>query len=112
MATTITVVRGDTQPPIACQLTDTVSGLPVDLTPATKVVKAKFRKRRTTTVLFTATCSKVPGGEEAGQVLMAWPANALDGLLGLYEIEWSVEDSGGFLMTVPATTRIRVKADF
>jgi hypothetical protein len=112
MAGRITVVRNDTSPPIACQLYDSVTGTLIDLTPPTRVVKAKFRKAGTTTVLFTTTCSKVPGGEEAGQVLMYWPANSLDDIVGNYELEWSVEDDGGLIQTVPTPTKIRVKADF
>ena len=37
---------------------------------------------------------------------------ALTDLIGTYEIEWSVEDSGGFVQTVATPTRIRVKGDF
>lgn len=110
---TILLVANDTQPPLLHQFLDSVTGLPYDLTSPTRTAYAKFRKKNSTTTVFTATCSKVAGGESAGQVQMDWPAaTGLTGLTaGYYEIEWYVVD-GTDIQTEFDTTKCRIRKDF
>ena len=109
----ILLVANDTQPPLLAQLTDGVTGLPIDLTDPALLVYAKFRKKNSTTTIFTALCSKVSGGETAGQVQMDWPAaTGLKTLTrGFYEIEWYTVD-GTAIQTAFLTTLCRVRKDF
>lgn len=113
MASTVNLVANDTLPPLLHQFTDSITGLPYDLTSATRVAYAKFRRRGSTTTIFTATCTKVSGGEAAGQVQMDWPAaTGLKNLTtGYYELEWYVMD-GTDIQTEFETTKVRVRKDF
>jgi hypothetical protein len=85
--------QGDNLPSIYCQLFDQESGVNNDLSAATTVVTAKFKRKGTTTVLATITCAKVFGGT-TGWVRMDWGSTTLDVARGRYEIEVSVSYNG------------------
>jgi hypothetical protein len=107
--TTIKLVSGDDGPPIQFQLSDE-NGAALDVSDALKTVHAKFRKRGTSTVLFTATCTKVAGGY-AGICELAWPAASLDVDAGYYELEFYV-DTNGSIQTCYDVQRIKLRDDF
>ncbi len=98
---TIRLVANDTQPPLLATLTDSVTGLPFDLTSSDRVVHFQFRSKSSMTQLFTVVADKIPGGEAAGQVSVTWPASALVRAAGYYKgrfyvtwtgHEWSMTD--------------------
>lgn len=105
----INLVSGDDLPVIQFQLSDE-NGNPIDLSVATTEVYAKFRKRGTTTVLFTQECTKIAGGY-AGICELEWPTDALDVAAGYYELEFYLSYDGK-IQTVWDVQKIRVRADF
>jgi hypothetical protein len=109
MLETIYLVSGDNLPAVRSQLYNESGGI-LDISAPTITVFAKFRKRGTSTVLFTVECSKVAGGA-SGQIEMAWPTNALDLSKGRYEIEYSVSFNG-LTQTVYDIQRCHIREDF
>lgn len=83
MSDTIKLVQGDTRPRLQVTLTDTQTGNPIDLSDALTAVSIEFRQRGGTAVT-PIPCTKVGDGS-TGEVLMDWPAGALDGDPGSYE---------------------------
>lgn len=108
MSDIIKLVQGDTLPTVTVTLTDEFTGVAVDLTGATVVVK--FRASGTTTVLTTLACAIV--GAAAGIFSFSFPSPALDVEPGLYEGEIQVTFSGGEIQSVYDVLKFRVRADF
>lgn len=111
---TIYLVANDSNPPLRVQLGD-ATGSYIDLTSPAKTVWFKFRKRGTTTVLFTQQCDKVAGGEAVGQIEMVWPLTGLAIAAGSYEGEFYVIDttSGDTrVQTCYDVQKFKVRLDF
>ena len=108
MSDIIKLVQGDTLPLITVTLTDEFTGVAVDLTSATVVVK--FRAMNTTTVLSTLACNIV--GAASGIFEFDFPAPALDVDAGLYEGEIEVTFSGGAIQSVYDPLKFRVREAF
>lgn len=108
MSDIIKLVQGDTLPTITVTLTDEFTGVAVDLTGATVVVK--FRAAGSTTLLTTLACTLV--GAAAGIFSFSFPSPALDVDPGLYEGEIQVTFSGGEIQSVYDVLKFRVREDF
>jgi hypothetical protein len=108
MSDIIKLVQGDTLPTITVTLTDEFTGVAVDITGATVVVK--FRAAGSTTLLTTLACTIIsPTG---GIFSFSFPSPALDVEPGLYEGEIQVTFSGGAIQSVFDILKFRVREDF
>lgn len=110
MAERIKLVQGDNYPWINLTLTDQVTGLGIDLSQASTVVRVYFRAAGTTNVLSTLTCQKVDGGG-TGQVKFNFPGSTLDVAAGSYEGEVEV-DFDGAKQTVFEVLKFSVRSQF
>ncbi len=108
MSDIIKLVQGDTLPTVTVTLTDEFTGVAINLTGATVVVK--FRAAGSTTVLSTLTCALI--GAAAGIFSFSFPSPALDVAAGLYEGEIQVTFSGGAIQSVYDVLKFRVREDF
>lgn len=109
MAEKIRLVKGDTRPALVCNLTDEVTGQPIQVGGATPVLK--FRKVGATTL--TATVPGVVTNSE-GQVTF-FPQLApemLQGEPGDYEGEVEVTFADGTKQTVFDLLKFKVRGDF
>ncbi len=107
----IYLVRNDNGSQLECRLTRDDSDVPVDLTDA--VVKLRFRKKKTTIVLFTLTNITVaPVDLPNGQALFQFLAANLDLEPGLYEGEVEVTFNNSNIETVYETIDFQVRDDF
>lgn len=109
--TIIELVKDDNGTQIECIITRDNTGLPVDLTGA--VARLKFRKKRTTTVLFNLTnIIEEPVDLEAGQAVFQFSAANLDIEAGLYEGEVEVTFPNANIETVYEIINFQVRDDF
>ena len=108
MSDIIKLVQGDTLPVVTVTLTDGVTGVAVDLTGATVVVK--FRAAGTTPVLSTLAGTLVT--PVSGVFSFSFPSPTLDVNPGLYEGEVQVTFSGGGIQSAYDLLKFRVREDF
>ena len=71
----------------------------------------KFRKKDTTAILETITCSIVGDGT-AGNVIMTWLASTLADAEGIYEGEIEITYDNGKISTVRDLLKFDVRAGF
>lgn len=107
----ILLVKDDNGSQLECRITRNDTNTAVDLTGATALLK--FRKRRTTTVLFTLTNIQIaPVDLPAGQALFQFSAANLDLAAGLYEGEVQITFSNSNVETVYEIINFQVRDDF
>ncbi len=106
----IKLVANDDLPDLIGQLTDTVTGLPLDVSNPTTLIYAKFRAKNTDTVLFTQACTKIGDGS-SGQWRLAWPALGLAVDAGKFEMELYL-DFNGKTQTVYDLIPFKIRDDF
>lgn len=107
---TINLVQGDTGPQIKATLTRADTGAVEDLTGAT--IKLHFRKRRTTTVLFSLTNEAVAADLDDGICTFRFSGDQLDLDEGYYEGEIEVVSSAGVRETVYELIDFHLRKDF
>lgn len=109
MADIIKLVQGDSKPDIMLSLTDENTGLAIDLSAATTVVRVKFRAAGSETLLSTITCSKTDAVN--GKVSFNFTGGVLDVDAGSYEgeIEISFDTQ---TQTVYDVLKFRVRGEF
>jgi hypothetical protein len=110
MSEKIKLVQGDTRPALVCNLTDDTTGLAVDITGATAVLK--FRATGATELQATVPGAITDGAN--GQVTF-YPASApemLQGAAGDYEGEIEVTFSDTQIQTVYDVLKFRLREDF
>lgn len=108
MSDIIKLVQGDTLPTVTVTLTDEFTGIAVDITGATVVVKFRL----TGTEIVLSTLATVIVGAAAGIFSFTFPAPALDVDPGLYEGEIQVTFAGGAIQSVYDPLKFRVRKDF
>jgi hypothetical protein len=109
--TTIFLVKDDNGSQVECIITRDNTGLPVDLTGAT--ARLKFRKKRTTDVLFTLSNLTEDGIDlEQGQAIFEFTDANLDLDAGLYEGEVEVTFPNQNVETVFEVVNFQVRDDF
>ena len=121
---TIELVAGDTMPELNIILKDSntaLSGQTLDAAnhatwaiislAAVDTVTMKFRKTDTTTILETLPGSIVGDGT-AGNVIMTWLSDTLDGAEGIYEGEIEITYDNGKISTVRDLLKFDVRAGF
>ena len=121
---TIELVAGDTMPELNIILKDSntaLSGQTLDAAnhatwaiislAAVDTVTMKFRKTDTTTILETLPGSIVGDGT-AGNVIMTWLSDPLDGAEGIYEGEIEITYDNGKISTVRDLLKFDVRAGF
>lgn len=109
MSTRIKLVQGDTRPQIKATITDENTGVVVDITGATCIMK--FRASGTTDVLSTLTGTVTDG--PAGVVVFAWGPTSLQVPEGQYEGEIQVTfASGSGVQSVYDLLKFTVRAEF
>ena len=106
----INLVQGDTGPQIKGSRTRRDTGAVQDLTGATVVMR--FRKKRSTTVLFTLTNQSGDDDKTSGIALFAFSAGQLDLDEGYYEGEVEVVASSGTRETVYEIVDFYLREDF
>ena len=109
MVDVIRLVQGDQKPDITLQMTDNVSGDPVDLSAATTSISVYFRAAGTTTVLSTITCTKTDAVN--GIVSFDFAPDVLDVDAGMYEGEVEI-DFNGDIQSSYDLLKFRVRAQF
>lgn len=107
---TIQLVQGDTGPQIKVTLTRSDTGSAEDLTGAT--IKLHFRKKRTTTVLFSLTNQSTGDNLTNGICFFVFSAGQLDLDEGYYEGEVEVVGSSGTRETIYETVEFYLRDDF
>jgi len=110
MVTKIKLVQGDTKPALVCSITDEITGVAINITGAT--VLLKFRAAGATTLTATVTGSVTNGA--AGEVAF-YPASAPTMLLGEagdYEGEIQITFSDGSIQTVYDLLKFKLREDF
>jgi hypothetical protein len=105
----IKLVKNDNRPLITLTLKDETTGVVLNLVGATVVVY--FRKKGTTAVLSTLSCSFVTDGTD-GKVSFKFPGTALNVDPGQYEGEIEITYSGGDKQTVYDTLQFKVRDQF
>ncbi len=107
----IYLVKDDNGTQVECIITRDNTGLPVDLTGAT--ARLKFRKKRTTTILFTLTnITDDQVDLEAGEAVFVFSAANLDLDAGMYEGEVEVTFANSNVETVYEIIDFQVRDDF
>jgi hypothetical protein len=110
-STLILLVKDDNGSQLECLITREDTDAAVDLTGATALLK--FRKKRTTTILFTLTNITVaPVDLPGGQALFQFSAANLDLPAGLYEGEVQVTFSNSNVETIYELIEFQVRDDF
>lgn len=108
MAEKIKLVKGDTLPQVLVTLTDEVTGLPVNVTGASAVMR--FRALGTTTLIDTIVGTVLNGAN--GEVVFAWGPTTLNVAAGDYEGEVEVTFSNGSRQSVYELLKFKVREDF
>lgn len=109
MTEKIRLVQGDTRPQIQATITDENTGLPVDISGATCLLK--FRAVGSSTLVDTLTGVVTNGAN--GVVVFAWNQNTLNVDAGDYEGEIEVTfPSGQGKQTVYDVLKFKVREDF
>lgn len=107
----ILLVKDDNGSQLECRLVRDDTDVPVDITGAT--VRLKFRKKRTTAILFTLTnLTASPIDLPNGQAMFQFSAANLDLPAGLYEGEIETTFSNGNIETVYELVDFHVREDF
>ena len=105
------LVKNDTAPQVQATITKSYDGSVVDLTGAT--VRLKFRKKGSTSTLFTLTGFNVPDTNFAnGIVLFLFGSSNLDIASGYYEGEVEITYDNGLVDTVYEVLDFKLRADF
>lgn len=107
---TINLVQGDTAPQIRAVLTRSDTGLPEDLTGAT--VQLHFRKRGTTTLLFTLSNQSSSEEQAEGICSFVFGSGDLDVDAGRYEAEIEVVFADSTIETVYEIIEFTLREDF
>lgn len=109
MAEKIKLVQGDTRPQIQTTLTDDTTGLPIDITGATCVMKFRAVGATVLTDTLNGAVTNGPGGV----VVFLWNTNTLECDAGDYEgeIEITFPNNTG-RQTVYDLLKFKVRADF
>lgn len=110
MSEKIKLVQGDTRPALVCAITDDTSGLPINISGAT--VLLKFRAVASTTLQATVTGSVTDGPNGA---VVFYPASApemLAGEPGDYEGEIEITFADGQIQTTYDVLKFRVRQEF
>lgn len=109
MAEKIKLVQGDTRPQISVTLTDDNTGLPIDITGATCLLK--FRAVGATTLVDTLTGAVTNGA--GGVVVFSWNNTTLNVDPGDYEGEVEVTfPAGQGKQTAYELLKFKVREDF
>jgi hypothetical protein len=107
----IYLVKDDNGRQLECRITREDTDSPVDLTGAT--ARLKFRKKRTTNILFTLTNITIaPVDLPAGQALFQFSAANLDLAAGFYEGEVEITFSNSNVETIYEIIDFQVRDDF
>lgn len=107
----ILLVKDDNGSQLECRITRDDTNIALNLTGTT--ARLKFRKRKTTTLLFTLTSiTTVPADLIAGQAVFQFSAANLDLAAGLYEGEIEVTFANGNIETVYEIINFQVRDDF
>jgi Ethanolamine utilization protein EutJ (predicted chaperonin) len=108
---TYTLVQGDTAPQIAATITRADNGAVVDMSGG--VVRLKFRKKGTTTLLFTMTAADAGTNFANGLAIFAFSTGDLATLSeDFYEGEIEIEYDTGKKETVYEVLDFYVREDF
>lgn len=84
---------------------------PIDVSESTTIVYLSFRKKGSTTTLFTVTMTKLEDGI-TGWVQLIWPSDELDvTTTGIYEAEISI-DWNGTTQIIYDLIRFKIRARF
>lgn len=110
MAEPILLVQGDTSPQFKVTLTRQDTGAAEDLTDAT--VKLHFRKKESTTLLFSVTGQSTPDEATAGTTIFAFANGQLDISSGQYEGEIEVTFDTGVKESVYEVIDFVLREDF
>lgn len=128
MTDRIKLVRNDTRPQIIVDITESSSGLPIDVSSAT--VRLKFRMEAETTLIATLVATKLAGRAlddgtvdtnppydtpgVGGRVVFSWAdaPGALEGEAGNYEGEIEMEFIDGTIQTVYDLMKFKLREDF
>ena len=109
MSEKIKLVQGDTRPQIQTTLTDDTTGLPIDITGATCLMKF----RAVGADVLTDTLNGVVTNGPQGVVVFMWNAMTLDCEPGDYEGEIEITfPSGAGRQTVYDLLKFKVRAEF
>ena len=107
---TINLVQGDTGPQIKATITREDTGATEDLTGAT--IKLHFRKRSSTTLLFSLTNVAGSNDLDDGVCVFEFSGSQLDLDEGYYEGEIEVVGSGGVRETIYEKIDFHLRQDF
>jgi hypothetical protein len=110
MTDKIKLVQNDTRPALVCNITDDTTGLAINLTGASALLK--FRASGSTTLQATLSGTVINGA--AGQVAF-YPASAptmLSGTPGTYEGEVQITFPDGQIQTVYDSLKFQMRAEF
>jgi hypothetical protein len=107
---TINLVQGDTGPQIKVTVTREDTGLPVDLTGSTVVLK--FKKRGASALTFTLTNVNTSDTLEDGVAVFVFSDGSLDIDPGHYEGEIEVTFANATVETIYETLSFFVREDF
>lgn len=108
MAEKIKLVQGDTLPQVLVTLTDDVTGLPVNVTGASALMR--FRALGGTTLIDTLVGVVLNGPN--GELVFTWGPTTLNVEAGDYEGEVEVTFSNGARQTVYELLKFKVREDF
>lgn len=106
----IPLVRNDNGPQISLVLTESVDGVPFDLTDG--VVTIHFRREGSETVLFSRQAVIPTGSAAAGRAYLIFADGDLDIASGRYEGEVEMVLADGFRQTVYQTLKFFLREDF
>lgn len=105
-----TLVKGDSAPQIKATVTREDDGSVVNF--AGGVVRLKFRKKDTTTVLFTLTGINVGSNYANGIAIFAFASGDLDLDAGYYQGEIEISYSSGSVETIYEIMEFYLRDDF
>jgi hypothetical protein len=107
----IYLVKDDNGSQLECRITREDTDSPVDLTGAT--ARLKFRKKRTTTILFTLTSITIAAIDlQNGQAVFQFSGANLDLAPGFYEGEVEVAFLNGNIETIYELIDFQLRDDF
>lgn len=105
MATSITMVQGDTKPDLIATLKDSVSGDPIDLSAVDGV---KFQMRETTDRRYTVNATADVTDGPNGVVTYSWAADDLS-RPGTYQAQFEITFSDQTVQTTDPVNTITVR---
>lgn len=110
MSEKIKLVQGDTRPALVCNITDDTTGLAVNISGATVVMKFRATGSTTLQASVPGTITDGPNGQ-----VTFYPASApemLQGEAGDYEGEIEITFSDSQIQTVYDVLKFRLREDF